>query len=209
MTVIENGPRLVRTIVSRAWPLPRGTTLQESTSQPGSSRRSCSGRSLASSARSRSRRSMGQHEEIIRPDAVRRPVGEEEGDRARREDRAPAVGQVDGELVLALEPAVRRLRQQVGAGIRRRELRPGHERVERGRAFGVGGILDVEDERVELPVGDDADAHLAPEPAGDRDGTPRRSRGASPRGILDDPVGRQLARSGRPSRFAFLSMRVR
>src|SRR5439155_11379292 len=47
---------------------------------------------------------MSKHQEIMRPDAMGPSVGEEKCDLGGREHGAPALGQIEGELVLALDP---------------------------------------------------------------------------------------------------------
>ena len=107
-----------------------------------------------------------QDQDVVGPDAVRGAVGEEEGDLAGGEHGLPAVGQVECELELALGPAVRLRVEPVGAGVGRSELGGGDQGVEGGLGLGIGGVVDVENEGVHLPVRDDPDAPLAPEEPG-------------------------------------------
>ena len=135
---------------------------------------------------------MGQDEEVIRPDAVGRAVREQQRDLAGGQHRAPARGQVEGELVLALDPPIGGLGQEIGARVGRREPGGRDQGVERRPGRGVAGVLDVEDEAVKLPVGDDPDGDLVPEASRIGMKFPDRLQPLSPP-VVDDPIGRQLA----------------
>ncbi len=166
--------------------------LQETTSQPGSSRRSCRGRSLASSGRSRRRWSWARTSRL----SDQTPCG---GPSANR--RATEVGASTG-----LHPSGRLTANlysrwsQRFAGFDRRSAPAfgGVNFVADTRASNAGagvlvrGILGEEEERVELAVGDDADAHLAPEAALVGVRFPDGLEPVTAR-VLDDPVDRQLA----------------
>ena len=78
----------------------------------------------------------GEDQDVVGPDAVRGAVGEEERDLVGGEDRSPPFGEVDGELELALDPAVGLRVDRVGAGVRGRDLGRVDQEVERGLAVG-------------------------------------------------------------------------
>ena len=101
-------------------------------------------------------------------------------------------GRSSGKLVLALNPPVRCLRQQVGAGVGGRESRLGDQSVEGRPDLGVDRVFDTENERVELAVGDHAHAHFAPEAPLVGVKFPDRLEPLAA-GILDDLIGRELA----------------
>ena len=133
-TVIENGPRRVRTTVSRASSSPCLTTRQDEHFAVRLFLLKLVGQVECELVQVDRPVRLGQDEQVVGPDPLGRPIGEEQGDLARGQHGLPAFGKVESELELALNPAVRlAFVKQVGTGVRRREA-PWRPRWRRTRA---------------------------------------------------------------------------
>ena len=167
-------------------------TLHETISQFGSSRLSWSGSSLASSSRSRLRCGWASTRRLSDQTPWAGPLAKRSATSLGASTGLQPSGKSSANLYSRWTQRLDGLVQQVGAGVGRRERGRGDQGVERRPGRGVAGVLDVEDEGVELAVGDDPDRHLAPEAARVGMELPDRLEPlAAP--ILDQPVDGQLA----------------
>ena len=91
MTVMENGPRLVRTTVSSAWALSLRDDLARDDFASRVFPAEIFGKLPGQLVQVGVAVGMGQHQKIVGPDAVGRPIGEEERHLAGSEHRAPSL----------------------------------------------------------------------------------------------------------------------